>query len=111
MDNSGEPLTYLSKSSIFYIALAFIVLVNIAITGLGRILKNQDNKMELTQSGLGISQIFFNLFLASSVYFISILNSQENFNYSNFGYMIYVTGILLLLSILFSAFTRLVLKK
>ena len=107
----GEPLAYLSKNSIFYISLAFIVLINITLIGLRRILKNQDTEMELTQAGLGITQIFFNLFFASSVYFISILNSRENFNYSNFGYLIYVTGIFLLVSILITVFVRLVLKK
>ena len=111
IDSVGEPLTYISKSTIFYIALAFIVVINATLMALRRILKNQDEEMALTQAGLGVSQIFFNLFFASSVYFISILNSRENFNYSNFGYMIYVTGILLLLSILFTVFTRLVLKK
>jgi len=111
VDDTGEPITYLSKGSIFYISLAFIVLINATLMGFRRMLKNQDAEMELSQVGLGIGQIFFNLFFASSVYFISILNSRENFNYSNFGYLIYVSGILLLISILFTVFTRLVLKK
>ena len=111
VDSTGEPITYLSKGSIFYISLAFIVLINATLMGLRRMLKNQDAEMEISQVGLGISQIFFNLFFASSVYFISILNSRENFNYSNFGYLIYVSGILLLISILFTVFTRFVLKK
>ena len=111
VDNVGEPLTYLSKNVLFYISLAFIVLINITLIGQRRILKNQDEEMELTQAGLGIIQIFSNLFLASSVYFISILNSRENFNYSNFGYLIYASGILLLLSVLTTVFVRLVLKK
>ena len=111
LDSVGEPLTYLSKETIFYISLAFIVLINATIMGLRRILRNQEAELELSQIGLGITQIFFNFFFASSVYFISILNSRENFNYSNFGYLIYVSGILLLLSILYTIFTRLVLKK
>jgi hypothetical protein len=111
VDSVGEPITYLSKGSIFYISLAFIVLINATLMGLRRMLKSQDAEMDLSQVGLGITQIFFNLFFASSVYFISILNSRENFNYSNFGYLIYVSGILLLISILFTVFTRLVLKK
>ena len=111
VDSVGEPLAYISKNSIFYISLAFIVLINITLIGLRRFLKNQVDEMEITQAGLGITQIFFNLFFASSVYFISILNSRENFNYSNFGYLIYVSGIFLLLSILITVFVRLVLKK
>jgi hypothetical protein len=111
VDGVGEPITYLSKGSIFYISLAFIVLINATLMGLRRMLRSQDAEMDLSQVGLGITQIFFNLFFACSVYFISILNSRENFNYSNFGYLIYVSGILLLISILFTVFTRLVLKK
>ena len=111
VNSLGEPITYLSKSLIFYIALAFIVLTNVTLIGLRRILINQDADMVLSPSGLGITQIFFNLFFGSSVYFISILNSRENFNYSNFGYLIYVTGILLLLAVLFTLYSRLVLKK
>lgn len=111
VDSVGEPLAYISKNILFYISLAFIVLINVTLIGLRRILKNQVAEMELTQAGLGITQIFFNLFFASSVYFISILNSRENFNYSNFGYLIYVSGILLLLAALITVFVRLVLKK
>jgi len=111
VDSVGEPITYLSKGSIFYISLAFIVLINATLMVLRGMLKSQDAEMDLSQVGLGITQIFFNLFFASSVYFISILNSRENFNYSNFGYLIYVSGILLVISILFTVFTRLVLKK
>lgn len=111
VDSVGEPLAYISKNILFYISLAFIVLINVTLIGLRRILKNQVAEMELTQTGLGVTQIFFNFFFASSVYFISILNSRENFNYSNFGYLIYVSGILLLLAALITVFVRLVLKK
>jgi hypothetical protein len=111
VDNAGEPLTYLSKGSIFYISLAFFILTNITLIGLRRILKNQTTELLLSRAGLGITQIFFNLFLATSVYFIAILNSHENFNYSNFGYLIYVTAALFMLAIIFTIVTRFILKK
>ena len=111
VNSVGEPITYLSKGSVFYISLAFFILINTTLIGLNRIFKNQDEEKVLSQAGLGITQIFFNLFLASSVYFIGILNSRENFNYSNFGYLIFVTGNLLIFSVLITAFIRIVLKK
>jgi hypothetical protein len=111
VNNAGEPLTYLSKSLVFYIALVFFILTNITLIGLRRILKNQPIELPLSPAGLGLTQIFFNLFLASSVYFIGILNSHENFNYSNFGYLIYVTAALFMLAIIFTLISRFILKK
>jgi len=108
INNSGDPVTYLSKSSMFYIALAFYIIINATLLGLRKI---QDDEKNMFQVGLGVTQIFFNMFFSSSVYFINILNSRENFNYSNFGYLIYVTGVLLMVSILITAFVRIVLKK
>jgi uncharacterized membrane protein len=104
----GEPITYLSKSSMFYIALAFIIIINATLLGLRKV---QDEEKNMFQAGLGVTQIFFNMFFSSSIYFINILNSRENFNYSNFGYLIYVTGVLLMVSILVTLFIRVVLKK
>jgi len=107
----GEPLHYLSKSSLFYILIAFLVLFNASLVGLKGILKNQSAYSDWSQTGLHITQIFFNLFFASSVYFFNIINSRENFNYSNFGYLIFVTGILLVISVVFTLVARLVIKK
>jgi len=78
---------------------------------LGGIVKTSGSNSQLTQIGISLSQIFFNLFFATSIYFINILNSRENFNYSNFGYLIYVTGGLLLIALLFTIFSRFIRKK
>jgi len=107
----SEPVTYLSRDSVFYIALGFFVLINSAPIGIGAVLKKLPSETILTRAGLGITQIFANLFLAADVHFLSILNSRENFNYANFGYMIYVTGGLMIISIGFTLIARFVLKK
>ena len=111
INSLGEPQSYFSKDTLFYILVAFLIIVNATFIGLKSILNRNSLSLEMTEAGVFISQIFFNLFFASSVYFINILNSRENFNYSNFGYLIYVTGILLFAAIVYTVFTRYVLKK
>lgn len=111
INNLGEPVQYLSKDLLFYLLLAFIIVMNAMLRVLRGMLERSSGNTELSRSGIGITQIFFNLFFATSIYFISILNSRENFNYSNFGYLIYVSGGLLSLAILFTLFSRFVVKK
>jgi hypothetical protein len=111
INSLGEPQSYFSKDTMFYILVAFLIIVNATFIGLKSILNRNSLSLEMTEAGVFISQIFFNLFFTSSVYFINILNSRENFNYSNFGYLIYVTGILLFVAIVYTIFTRYVLKK
>ena len=107
----GEPLQYIAKDMLFYSALAFAIIINSAFLGLHSILKKVNSELQLTLSGLSLSQLFFNLFFATSLYFVNILNSRENFDYSNFGYLIYVTGTLFLLGVIFTLVARVVLKK
>jgi hypothetical protein len=111
VNSLGEPQNYLSKNTLFYALLGFLIVFNATFFGLKSILSKNDLQLEITESGVHISQIFFNLFFASSVYFINILNSRENFNYSNFGYMIYVSGLLLSIAIVFTLISRFALKK
>jgi len=111
LNELGEPPFYLSKNLMFYLTAAFAIAFNVALMVLNSILAKQNSNTELTQAGVSISQIFFNLFFSTSIYFINILNSRENFDYSNFGYQIYVTGFLLAASVVFVVYARLVLKK
>jgi hypothetical protein len=111
INHAGEPQQYLAKDFLFYLLLAFFIAINAVLRTVKKMLSGQSGETVWSEAGSGAGQIFFNLFFASSVYFINILNSRENFNYSNFGYMIYVTGILLALALLFTGFARFVLKK
>jgi hypothetical protein len=106
----GEPQLYVEKSRLFYYLLAFVMVMNALAIGINVFLENMNSSL-ITKSSTHISQIFFNMFFASSVYFIKILNSRENFDYSNFGYLIYVTGGLMILSILFTLGSKYIYKK
>jgi uncharacterized membrane protein len=108
---SGEPLAYLGKDLIFYLVVAFLIVFNMSLRLLKGMLAKGNDTIELTLIGVSLSQLFTNMFLATAVYFINILNSRENFNYSNFGYLIYVTGTLLAGAILFTLVARFILKK
>lgn len=111
LNELGEPPFYISKNMMFYLTAAFAMAINMTLMVFKWILAKEPGPTELTQSGVSISQIFFNLFFSTSIYFINILNSRENFDYSNFGYQIYVTGFLLAASVVFVLYSRLVLKK
>ena len=106
INSLGEPQLYLDRNSLFYGLLAIIIIFNLGWLTLGGIVKKSNPDQDLTPIGISLSQIFFNSFFATSVYFISILNSRENFNYSNFGYLIYVTGGLLIAALIFTVITR-----
>ena len=111
VDATGEPIAYLSKDILFYLVIAFLIVFNMALRLLKKMLAKGSGDQELTMLGVSLSQLFTNMFLATSIYFINILNSRENFNFSNFGYLIYVTGTLLLVAVLFTLVAKLVLKK
>ena len=108
---NGEPSLYLGKDTVFYSILAITVVFNLGWLGLGGIVKRTTPELEVTLGGLSVTRIGFNLFFATTIYFINILNSRENFDYSNFGYLIYITGALLIATLIYTAVARFVLKK
>ena len=111
INSAGEPEIYMERDVFFYSFLAIAMIFNLGWLGLGGVVKKVTPEYVLTISGNSLSQIFFNMFFATSVYFINILNSRENFDYSNFGYLIYVTGGLLIATLLFTAIVRFGLKR
>lgn len=108
---NGEPELYLARDSFFYSFLALVVVINAIWMAARGVVSRTTPEMQQTIAGISLSQIFFNMFFATSVYFINILNSRENFNYSNFGYLIYVTGGLLIVAIIYTLVARLIIKK
>lgn len=110
IDGEGVPKLYVEKGKLFYYLLAFLMVMNAIAIAINVFLDKLGGAI-IVKASIFISQMFFNLFFASSVYFIKILNSRENFDYSNFGYLIYVTGGLMVLAILFSIISRFVFKK
>jgi hypothetical protein len=109
INEKGDPVQYVSKNLFFYLLLSVIVALNAALLILNSMLRKA-NDYPKTQFGASAVQIFFNLFFATSVYFVNILNSRENFNYSNFGYLIYITGGLLAVALVYTVISRFILK-
>ena len=111
INDMGEPVQYLARNSLFYTLLLVLVLFNGAWLIIGGIVRNTRPVLQWTELGISLSQIFFNVFFATAVYFVNLLNSRENFDYSNFGMLVYLTGGLLVAAMIFTAITGLIVKK
>lgn len=111
VDKAGNPETYLSKNLLFYTLLGFIGLMNAVLVILKGMTAQSLPEFFLTHSAISLTQLFFNVFFATSVFFVNILNSQENYDYSKFGYLIYASALLLLLAMVFTLTSRYILKK
>lgn len=84
---------YLDKEFFFNFYLALIGIANIALYFIAReFVKNKKTKrrkyIRLAGWTFGLAFVI-NLFLIISMIFLSILNSGEKFDYSNFGYLVY----------------------
>ena len=106
VDSQGNAELFLTKNMAFYAGMVLIVIVNLVLFLLIRLLKQKETNLSLVLipwlSGL---VILINLFFAFTVSFISILNSRENFDYSNFGFIVYLIGgmfIIWLIGLLYS---------
>ena len=108
---SGEPVQYIERNLLFYSLLGLAVLFNGGMLAFAGILKRTSPELTTTITGVSYIRISFNFFFATAVYFINLLNSRENFDYSNFGYLIYVTGGLLIAALIYTTFARVLLKK
>lgn len=111
INQAGDPVMYLGRDALFYTGLLIAILFNGTWIASGGIIKKTSPSLKLTLTGIGVTQIAFNVFFASAVYFINLLNSRENLDYSNFGTIIMVTGTLLVMAMLFTVVARLIIKK
>jgi hypothetical protein len=107
----GQSVQYLEPDLLFYALLSVAILFNGGWLALGGVLRRTSPDLEYTINGVSLIQIAFNLFFGTAVYFINVLNSRENFDYSNFGLLIYITGGLLIAALVYTLVSRLVLKK
>ena len=91
-DETG-PLEYVSKELFFYFFLAVNGIVNIVLYTLAK--RGLTNKQTSARKAEKIAAwkfglaLVINIFLSISMAFISIFNSGEKFDYSNFGYLVY----------------------
>ena len=101
----GEQLEFgtyrFSREVYFYGALFVLVIFNFTFYTLSRNLGYSDQKLRqaLVNWQLSFAAVL-NLFFISSVFFIMLVNGGEDFNYDNFGYLLYVSLGLILLWIL-----------
>ncbi|MDH5604724.1 MAG: hypothetical protein OEY51_12330 [Cyclobacteriaceae bacterium] len=91
-DEMGS-LEYIGKELFFYFFLIVIGVINIVLYIL--IKRGLANKQVSTRKAEKIAgwkyglSLVINIFLSISMAFISIFNSGEKFDYSNFGYLVY----------------------
>lgn len=111
IESTGAPILYVPKDTLFYLFLLVAILFNGGWLALKGVVNRTTPEYTQTVISLSVVQIFSNLFMATAIYFVNLLNSRENLDYSNFGLFIYVTGGLLIASLIFTLFTRFVLKK
>ncbi|MEO1051836.1 MAG: hypothetical protein AAFX87_14495 [Bacteroidota bacterium] len=85
-----------SRDTLFYVTLALTAFSNFVLYSIYRSLNNRANRKyryapTLIKWVLSFGAVL-NLFFIVCMQFITLYNSGENFNYDNFGYLIYVTG-------------------
>lgn len=93
VDSMGNAELFLTKNTAFYAGLVLIVIVNLVLFLLIILLKQRETSLsQVITSWLSGLIILINLFFAFASSFISVLNSRENFDYSNFGFIVYLIG-------------------
>jgi hypothetical protein len=88
----------ISRDTYFYIGLFIISISNFSFYIMARKYKKEESPFPVFIFGWLMSfATVINFFLIFSMTFIQFVNSGENFNYTNFGYFIYITlGIVIL---------------
>ncbi|GAA0190334.1 hypothetical protein GCM10009122_51800 [Fulvivirga kasyanovii] len=84
-------MSYMGREAFFYLSLAALVIANFSLYTVSRSLRyrRKSTNTLMTNWQLSLAGVF-NFFFIVIWNFISLFNSGENFNYDNFGYMIYV---------------------
>lgn len=98
LSNDTSGFRTISREVYFYAGLGLLVIFNFTFYALSRNmhLSNYALKKALIGWQLGLAALL-NFFFMAGALFIMLFNSGEKFNYSNFGYLIYVAlGLLLL---------------
>ena len=92
-DEFGNATNYIDKDFGFYITLSVFAVTNILFFLLLGLSKRLAADVAIIVFGwISALVVLINLFFAFGAAFIGILNSRENFDYSNFGYLIFVIG-------------------
>jgi hypothetical protein len=89
----GQALT-ISRSGLFYTALAVLGILNMLVFTISRLTSVGDQLFQAWFHGL---LVFFNLFVIVALQFFNLYNSQERFDYASIGYIIYGSVALIVL--------------
>lgn len=82
----------ISRETFFYSALGFIAFMNFLLYALSKNLKYKDESINETIKKWQLSlAVLINIFAIVVMNFVFLVNSGESFNFSNFGYLIYVS--------------------
>lgn len=80
-----------SRELYFYIALGILIIFNFTFYAISRNMHMADDHMKYLLINWQLSfAAVLNLFYIVGVLFIMLLNSGDNFDYGNFGYLIYI---------------------
>lgn len=80
-----------SRESFFYGGLAVLVIFNFTFYAISRNLRYQNKNLQQSIVNWQLSFAgVLNLFFIVSVFFIMLVNGGEQFNFDNFGYLLYV---------------------
>jgi hypothetical protein len=85
VQESATGNTYLTREVIFYIALAFILIVNVLVFFIGAVQK-QNEAFRGWFNGLVIT---LNIFTILALGALSVINSNEHYEFSRLGYFLY----------------------
>lgn len=88
----SDDLAGVGREAFFFLSLLIIVIVNFSFYALSWRLRKRDNEFSEFIKGwlMGLAGAF-NFFLIVVLSFIQIFNGGENFTYTNFGYLIFVS--------------------
>jgi hypothetical protein len=91
----------ITREAFFYSSLAILVVFNFTFYAISRNMHMADQGMKqlLINWQLSFAAVL-NFFFIIGVLFIMLINSGENFSYGNFGYLVYVALVLILLWLL-----------
>ena len=90
-----------TREAYFYGALVILVLFNFTFYAISRNLRYSSKPLEEMMVNWQLSfAAVLNLFFIVSVFFVMLVNSGEQFNFDNFGYLLYVSLGLILLWVL-----------
>ena len=87
VQETPEGNLYLTRDVVFYIALAFILTINVFIFIVGAVTKSK----QLTRTWFNGLVILLNVFTMISLFTLNAINSDEKYDFSRIGFFLYAS--------------------